>query len=459
MTSQHKGIESAFDTFLAKGEVTQLQLSPNSFQPKKRLTRNTVRRSPQKISSDFSLTQASSEVKFAQAEILNYFRGLTQKASLQTFLETFEIFFVDHEQNRIPEFLQDEMFRLMRYNSVEAFLELLNDVCYVFIDSCFKRKKPNCIPKLFKLINKNVHCSSRSSTSKRRVSSWLQKFRQSSKYQSLTIFVPKQKSEHQWSDRYQIFSLFSQRNQASIVDEQYEAKQTLYRYLQNRYKFQLAMFLTKGDVSETVAQSPSNPTLLPATSLRLIHKFLNKQRKNFGQMAQDFLGRSLGKDYASFKMDLVDYLCLNVEGDRHLQWLPRKIRGYLLDVNTEKNNFQVGSHLLKKTCNATIDYLLNPENLKDPSHPFTVLMVQNEFLTLSVLLLKLILISPGSYAHLMLALNELLAANLNMPQQTNSWLICFLETMRVVMTIGLQNSKLTADTHKIGQANLSTQVA
>ncbi|AFY39688.1 hypothetical protein Lepto7376_3491 [[Leptolyngbya] sp. PCC 7376] len=459
MTSQLKGIESAFDSFLAKGEVTQLQSSTSFSRSRTQQTRYSARRSPKQTASDFSLSKVSSEVKYAQTEILDYFRDLTRTASLQTFLEYFEIFFINHEQNRVPRCLQDEIHCLLRYNSADAFLELLNNVCYVFIDGCFKRKKPNCIPELFTLINKETRCSSLATTSKRRVRNWLNTFRQSNEYQALTIFVPKHKSERQWGDRYQIFSLFSQRNQTSVVDEQYEAKQTLYRYLQNRYKFQLAMFLNKGDVSKTVAQSPANPTLLPATSLRLMHKFLNKQQNGFGQMAQDFLGRSLGKDYASFKMDLVDYLCLNVEGDRHLQWLPRKIRGYLLDLNTEKNSYQVGSHLLKKTCNATVDYFLNPENLKDPSHPFTVLMVQNEFLTLSVLLLKLILISPGSYAHLMLALNKLLAANLDMPQQSNSWLICFLETIRVVMTIGLQNSQWTANMQKLEQSAPSTQVA
>ena len=145
--------------------------------------------------------------------------------------------------------------------------------------------------------------------------------------------------------------------------------------------------------------------------------------------------------YGDFKKALVDYLLTSIGGDRRLKWLPEKLEQHLAELYSEKNGVSVGHHLITKTCNEIIQYLLNPESFADPTHPFTLLMIQREFLSLSIILLKLVLISPRSYGQLIMSLNELMDQHRHKSHDECEWLTGLLETMQVILTLGVNESQ------------------
>ncbi|MGB2924013.1 MAG: hypothetical protein WBB82_01820, partial [Limnothrix sp.] len=123
------------------------------------------------------------------------------------------------------------------------------------------------------------------------------------------------------------------------------------------------------------------------------------------------------------------------------KWLPEKINQFLITRYSHKNKISVGNHLIAKTCDELIYYLLNAENLQNPSHPFTLLMIEQEFLSLSVLLMKLVLISPRSYRTLILSLSELIDHFCDKREAECAWLTSFIETIQVVLTLAVKEAQ------------------
>jgi hypothetical protein len=166
-----------------------------------------------------------------------------------------------------------------------------------------------------------------------------------------------------------------------------------------------------------------------------------KKGNSYQAMADSFLAETGKATYGEFKEQLSAHLLLSITGDRRLKWLPEKISKFLVTRYPGKDEIIVGHHLVTKTCDELIAYLLDAENLQDPTHPFTLLMIEQEFLSLSILLLKLVLISPRSYGQLMQSLNELIRHFSPKPQEECEWLISFLETMQVILTLAVQESQ------------------
>jgi hypothetical protein len=177
------------------------------------------------------------------------------------------------------------------------------------------------------------------------------------------------------------------------------------------------------------------------TTLKLLQKVVVNRGISYEAIAKKFRSETAQLSYGEFKDALSRYLLLSLTGDRRLKWLPGKLEPYLLGLETRKDNIQVGEHLITKTCNSLINYLLKPANLKDPSHPFTLLMMQGENLSLSILLLKLVLLSPRSYGTLMQALDELIRNYADQEEAECEWLISLVETMQVILTLGMKESQ------------------
>lgn len=195
------------------------------------------------------------------------------------------------------------------------------------------------------------------------------------------------------------------------------------------------MFLSKGCDGAQHDEKAHNPTLIHTSTLKLIQKVVIKRDQGYTQMAEGFLSLHEHDSYSDFKRALAKYLLTSIGGDRRLKWLPKKLEQHLTELYSEKNSVTVGHHLITKTCDEIISYLLNPESFADPTHPFTLLMIQREFLSLSIILLKLVLISPRSYGQLMSSLNDLIQHNSHKEKAECEWLVGLLETMQVILTL------------------------
>ncbi|AFY37576.1 hypothetical protein Lepto7376_1219 [[Leptolyngbya] sp. PCC 7376] len=382
------------------------------------------------------------EVAEAIRDILNFFVKLSKTSSISSLLENFELFFIDHDPNSIPQNLNHSIYQLLVYNCTSDFIYLLNRCSFLIVNSCLKQKKTKHIEKLIDLFQNPSTLPSNASLATRKFRDWVDSYKSSRQYKILELFSPAAKVGNKtWHDRYIRLTLLAQTFDVETPIEQRQACQFLYQFLKNRYKFQLVMYLTKGCDEAPAKAKVSNPTLIHPSTLKLIQKIVVKRGQGYPQMAEEFMEQHEQGIYADFKKALVEHLLTSIGGDRRLKWLPKKMEQHLDTIYPEKSSVTVGHHLITKTCDETICYLLNPESFVDPTHPFTLMMIQREFLSLSIILLKLVLISPRSYGQLIQSLNDLMQHYRHKSQDECEWLTGLLETVQVILTLGVNEAQ------------------
>lgn len=382
------------------------------------------------------------ELTVVTAEIFDYFVTESQTKSVDQLLEIFRNFFISHNPEAVPGIFQKAFYDILVGHHTQGALTLINRCAFTVVNVCLKGKGLAYIDQLVLDLEARSPLPSDACLAARQFRDWVEAYCESEEYQLLKLFSPQsRKQSPSWGDRYLRFALLAQALNLGVAPEQRRACQMLYRVIHHRYKFQLAMFLAKGCEGTAGEKGVVNPTLIPPTTLKLIHKLMVGRGEGYARLAQMFLQGTAKETYGDFKGALGEHLLLSVAGDRRLKWLPRKLNQYLSGLSPEKNPIKVGQHLITKTCNQLIDYLLNPAHVQNPTHPFLLMMIEQEFLSLSVLLLKLVLISPHSYKILMLALNNLISYFKAHPEQECGWLKGFMETLQVVFTLGLDEGQ------------------
>ncbi|OKH17410.1 hypothetical protein [[Limnothrix rosea] IAM M-220] len=382
------------------------------------------------------------EIIEASEEILNFFVELSRTASISSLLEQFDIFFINHDPSGIPAQLNHAIYQLLVYNCTADFIYLLNRCAFLIVNTCFLQKKIKYVEKLMGLFQGRSPLASNAALSTRKFRDWVESYMDSRQYKVLALFSPAVKLQKKtWHDRYVTLTLLAQTFDAEVSIEQRQACQWLYQFLKSRYKFQLVMFLAKGCDAAPNEEKVRNPTFIHPATLKLIQKVVVKRNQGYPQMAEDFLALHEHDIYGDFKQALVKYLLISIGGDRRLKWLPQKLEQHLAELHPEKNSVTVGHHLITKTCDEIIRYLLNPESFADPTHPFTLLMIQREFLSLGIILLKLVLVSPRSYGQLVISLNELMQHYHHKSKAECEWLTGLLETVQVILTLAVNEGQ------------------
>ena len=382
------------------------------------------------------------EIIESSQTILTFFIAQSKEASTDAFLKSFEDYFIYHDSESIPSELHQATYHLLVSSRTSESIHLLNRCAFLFVNSCLKSKQTQYIGKLIQLFKNAKALPSHASLATQKFRDWLNGYMMSRQYQLLQVFSPQFSSVvPSWGDRYICFSLMAQTFDPETPIEQRQASQMLYQFLKNRYRFQLVMYLTKGCDAAPNEKAMPNPTKINTTTLKLIQKLVLKKGKSYQMMADEFLAETNKATYGEFKDQLSAHLLLSITGDRRLKWLPEKIKKFLITRYPSKNEIAVGHHLITKTCDELIAYLLDAENLQDPTHPFTLLMIEREFLSLGILLLKLVLVSPRSYGQLMQSLNDLTLHFSHKPETECEWLMGFLETMQVILTLAVQESQ------------------
>lgn len=373
--------------------------------------------------------------------LINYFLKLAEQASLETLLDHINFLFIHYDPAQLDLNLQQSICCVVI--SPEQFTDLLTDYCYIFINTCFKRKKLNYLQNLADLLQFDLELSSGSLPLIRRFHHGMSHFKSSVQFSILQLFFTHHSpSSHHWSERYKSLKLLAIAHDPTVSEHQRHASEKMYQALKNRYKFQLAMYLTKREKIES-----DNPSLIHPTTLQILNKLIHKREHTYTQAAAQFLAKIDQFDFASFKEELSIYLLSSISGDRRLKWLPEKINQHLFNLYPQKNHLPIDEHLKTKTVDALVRHLIHPKNLQDPNHPFTLLMIQQDCISLSILLLKLILIAPQSYTNLLLSLNLLLTFYSEKPQDEAPWLVSFLETFQVIFTLVRQEPKSAHSAH------------
>ncbi|MBV5262250.1 hypothetical protein FLX56_28110 [Synechococcus moorigangaii CMS01] len=374
-----------------------------------------------------------------EEEIFDFFVIRLQALSLDEFLGLFRAFFIDHDEAKFPEALKLARDQMILANQRVEFVDLLQRCAYLFIECCLNQKEPQRITQLANLFTLPIELTGgRSPFALGRLHDWLRGFVNSDNCRIFRALANSSSTNHRhWGDRYLVFTLFAQSVNPALSPEQQRVSGLLYQLLSNRYRFRLVMYLsTKGNMTAT-GSTIDNPTLIEDVTLNLIHRLVVKKDPSYPEIAAQFLAESWGCTLAQWQPQLVDYLFAGMTSPRRLKWLPSKFQNYLSQHYPHGTNLPLDQGVVNYVCRDLIDYLLDPCYLQDLSHPLPVLMIQREYLTLSILLLKLVLLAPQHHARLLQTLGVLLGKYQDYPKTECQWLRGFLETIQVILALVL----------------------
>lgn len=266
-------------------------------------------------------------------------------------------------------------------------------------------------------------------------------FVDSQEYQELKIFNYKKEHNHKshWSDRYSAYLLVAQSLDVDKPKEQQEAAIKLYRQMKDKYKFDLAMYIARSQSAASSNTRYTNPSILGDNVLHLIKRIVVKKGQfSYENLANIFLKQTANQTLKEFKISFQKYLLLSMGNQEIALLLQQSLKDKILLWKPESETETINKNLLLRICNRLID-CLTTENRHEPSDLFTLLVAQGHPLTLVIILLKIILISPHSRNHLETRIAALISYYQHQSEEECKWLIYFIEVFNITFAIYAEN--------------------
>jgi len=381
--------------------------------------------------------------------ICDFFIDCAQKEAPNQVLKTFSDFFVE-QNDRIPEALKQVFSDLLIQDEEQYFTGALNRCCYILINHWIADPKRHNIQRLINLLLFTPQVSTESSPLKEKSRQWLNNFLAGEQWQQIQSFalryteIPSSnndKKRENWKNRYSYYLLSEQCTNLKNPQEQREASRLASQQIGRKFKFNLAMHLARQSAIATENRVDTNPTQLSDRALSLIQKTLTRKRQfDYRNIANIFLKQTDGVLYKSFKQSLLKYLLFSFKENSTSDWLRTRLSDRLDSLYPDYNDRPLNAKLLLRTCNRLIEFLTQ-EDTDNPVNILTILAIQRNYLTWAIILLKIVLISPSSYNHLMSRTAALIQLYEDKPESDCQWLIRFLETLTVVLTIAFDRTR------------------
>jgi hypothetical protein len=378
----------------------------------------------------------------SQDTICNFFVANMKKESPDWIIEQFDCLFIDPRKAVAPK-VHHALYAIVSLNKEEIFRNTVNRCCYILINNWNASRDSHSIEKILQLFQKIPKIKPINCPTRQRLRDWIQNFFRSEDYQEINSFAAKylKGGKVHWSNHYACYLLTSQSLDSQTPQEQREAAKLVARELKKQFKFDLAMYTARSQVSENSVGSCPNPIFLGGDVLNLIKKILVK-RGLFSQvnLANIFLKQIEGFVYKKIKKGLLKYLLFDLNRNVFIEKLELQLSDYLTSLYRKHDEEVVNPELLLRTCNRVIDYLTTREQGK-PSYLFAFLVLQGKSLTLAIILLKIILISRNSYSHLENCLADLIQYYEGESESNCQWLIKFLDTLRLTLAVYVENTR------------------
>jgi hypothetical protein len=251
-------------------------------------------------------------------------------------------------------------------------------------------------------------------------------------------FTPKKRvdvQQEKWSDRYLAYRLVDRSANINSPSEQRELAKIKAQQLQDRFKFDLAMYAAHAQLSPPDRQLYPNPTLFGDDVLRLIKLVVvGRGRLNYRRLTHLFMEKMESIRYRKFKENLLNYLGFFERTGDWTDLLRQEFSNHLTSLYPARNEAIVDEALRFRTCIRAID-LLTTEDGQKPSAIFTAKIACGMPLFLTIALLKLILISPKSRLHLDLCIAKLIRYYEKFPTSECQSVIQFFEMFQIVFAI------------------------
>lgn len=387
------------------------------------------------------------EIERSQKAIYQFLLDLVQQKSAEEVLREFKALFFEYSAHPGNAEVMKALADIIITSRERDFLYMLKRCCYILINNWETQRN---YPAIFKLIEVFSEINNRTRTASQivnRLKNWLKNFVNSKDYQDLLLFLERHehKSSKQtepqkhWSQRYTSYLLVPQYSDAQNPIEQREAAQTLSRKLHQKFKFDLAMYATRSQLSIYQTRKLENPTALGDDVLRIIKKILMKNGYfSYTHLAQIFLKQTQELDYFDFKQALQNYILFANRSQNNQLGFQTKLSQEIETLYPERNEEKLDDFLFLRTCNRIFD-CLTTQNGKEPSEVFLYFIIQGSPLTLVILLLKILLICPHSRTHLERRIAELIESYMMLPEEQCQWAIEFFEIFKIAFAIYADN--------------------
>ena len=383
------------------------------------------------------------DVQIAQQTLYDFLLNSVKTLSPAEVLSEFKQLFIHHTETISSETLP-ALYVIVFANQEQEFHNTLKRACYILINNWELKREHWAIRGLINVFSDPVLQRKTYSPTLKRLRQWLNHFIAGEDFNSIKLFAARfteKQEDEPWTRRYTSYLLVPQYTDPSNPTEQREAARNLSKRLKDQFKFDLAMYTAHSQAPKALASSQryQNPTQLGEEALRMVKMIVAKRgRFSHKNLARLFLHQTKGLPYRKFKRSLIAYLIFSVEQQSFVNTLKTRLLGHLTEAYQDEDDLICNPSLILKTCNRVID-LLTTQDKRHPSDLFTLLLSQETPLTLAVVLLKLILISPNSLIYLEARLANLLSYYDQFPRAQCRWVINFLEIFGVTFAIYAQN--------------------
>jgi hypothetical protein len=376
----------------------------------------------------------------AQEIICRFFLDIVKRSASDFVLSEFKNLFINPSTS-INSQTQQALTNIILSNNEEVFRNTLKRSMYILLNNWIYGRKYEPAQNLIKIFERPILNDSTSSKLLQQLNEWLANFLNSQDYQEIRIFVSKYDicAEKHWKNRYTSYLLAPQYANSKNSLEHRLAAKALSRQLENKFKFDLAMYTAHSHSSSSYHIKNQNPTALGDEALRLVKKVVAKRGFfSYANLANIFIKQTQNVKYGDFKRGLLKYLFFSVGNQGLVNHLTSKIEEKLNNLYQDADQEQLNRALLMKTCNRIIEYLTISNNC-EPSPLFVALASQGNPLTLAILLLKIILICPQARTHLEVCIAKLIQYYEGYSQDECHWVIKFLEIAKIILAIFTDN--------------------
>jgi hypothetical protein len=393
----------------------------------------------------------------AQARIFDFLLEAVKTWPAEDVLEEFKNLFFCQGDTSTSE-APDALYALLFSGTAVDFHNTLKRACYILINNWEVARQFDAIQSLIQLFQDDSLQRRTFSLSLKRLRGWICDFVNSEDYRELQLFASRLIGDNkptEWTSRYASYLLVSQYMNAENPVEQREVARSVSRRLKDKFKFDLAMYTAHSQSALPQKRLLKNPTALGDSALRLVKLIVAKRGKfSHKNLANLFLKQTEGLAYGGFKKSLLEYLVYSVSQPVAAKVLRQRISARLESLYEEYDDADTDPSLQLRTCNRIIDQLMT-EDKQRPSELFTLLLSQNNALSLAIILLRLILISRNSHLYLEARIAELIRYYEAYSQDQCTWVINFLEIFQVTFAIYAENVEYNLIDFKNPQAAIS----
>ncbi|MEM9214207.1 MAG: hypothetical protein AAGD25_07650 [Cyanobacteria bacterium P01_F01_bin.150] len=370
----------------------------------------------------------------AQTKIYDTFITLAKTWASNDVLSLFRQVFI-HCVDSTESNLTPALYILLQAGNEEDFHYTLNRVCYILVNNWETARDQDAIIELIDVLTMATDLKTGNSPKLRKLRRWVTTFLESQAFRDLKLYTSRETQSSHWTHRYTSYLLTAQSLNQNNPDEQRLAANIASNEMRREFKRNLAMYTLQSDKSNYSTDTLKNPTLLGEHVLPLIRKILTKKGK-FGcqDVANIFLAQSKNAKFKHFKRGLAEYIVFAIGSEEITKLLQTQISEYLETLYTHYDKRPVDDAILLRTANQMIDFLIMNRR-GTPAPTMTLLLSKGYALTLAILLLKVIMISPKSRKYLEGKIGDLVSYYGELPEGECQWLIQFLEILNVTFTI------------------------